>query len=89
VRDKTWVTGKITTGVSLMYTTLGLGAQVWKNWQRHSVEGVSIFMFVMLLATFGCWITYGTFKRDSNMIISNIPGAICAMLILIQTYLYS
>lgn len=81
--------GKIATAITLVYTTLGLGAQAWANYQRQSVEGVSTLMFTLLLLTSSSWICYGAIRRDYNIVISNTFGAIFVVIILIQCWIYT
>ncbi|MDB5194139.1 MAG: hypothetical protein JWN50_153 [Parcubacteria group bacterium] len=82
------VIGTIATIITLLYTVLGLPAQIRKNKQRGSVEGISLFMCIMLLLTFSSWVVYAVFKKDYYILISNLPGAICALVILFQLRLY-
>ncbi len=86
---KTENLGLIATIITLVYTLLGLPAQIWKNHQMQSVEGMSLFMCLMLFATFSSWIIYGFKKGDRYIIVSNVSGGIGVVIILIQFILYS
>jgi uncharacterized protein with PQ loop repeat len=80
--------GLIATIITLIYTALGLPAQIRKNHLNHSVSGISLFMYIMLLLTFTSWVVYAIFKKDYYILVSNAPGAICASIILFQFSIY-
>ncbi|MBX7136854.1 MAG: SWEET family sugar transporter [Oligoflexia bacterium] len=67
--------GMIAFAVSLTYTMLGLPAQIWKNHQRRSVEGLSFLMTVLLALNCASWILYGYLKHDPYMLGANL--AVC------------
>ena len=80
------IIGTTATIITLLYTVLGLPTQIIKNNKLKSVNGISRFMSVMLLLTFTSWVIYAITKNDYYILISNLPGAICALIILFQFY---
>ncbi len=72
--------------ITVAYTCLGLPAQIRKNADQKSTQGLSLFMNVMLLFTFSIWVVYGFTKRpiDWFIVASNFPGALCIIVILFQ-----
>ncbi len=80
--------GYIATGITLVYTCLGVPAQAIKHYKMKSTAGSSIFMYLMFFFTVSSWIIYALLKHDYYILASNVPGAIGASVILIQFYRY-
>ena len=76
--------------ITTVYTSFGLPVQVYKNYKNKSVEAFSLVMTLMMLLTFTSWVVYGFVKPspDYYVIVSNLPGAVCATLLLVQFALY-
>lgn len=52
-------------------TTAAVVPQIWKAWKTKEVEDVSPGMFFVLITGLGLWITYGVFKKDVPIIVTN------------------
>ena len=74
--------------ISLVYTGIGLPAQILANHRRKAMHGLSLFMNVILMFTFSIWIIYGSMKADWYIVGSNAPGLACIVIILFQFYIY-
>ena len=74
--------------ISLVYTGIGLPAQILANHRRKAMHGLLLFMNVVLLLTFSIWIIYGSMKKDWYIVGSNAPGLACIVIILFQFYIY-
>lgn len=78
----------LTVGLSLAVTGLGLTAQVRKNYQRKSVEGLSLFYFSLLAISYTCWSTYGFLQQDFVLIIPMTLGMLMSWLVTFQFFVY-
>jgi uncharacterized protein with PQ loop repeat len=83
-----WI--KITTVVlSLLVTGFGLSAQVRKNHSRRSVEGLSLFYFLLLAISYSFWSFYGMVQKDLVLIIPMTLGMIMSWIVVGQFWLYT
>jgi uncharacterized protein with PQ loop repeat len=83
------VTIKIVTVIlSLIVTGLGLTSQVYKNFKRKSVEGLSLFYFFVLAISYSFWSLYGVLLRDPVLIIPMTLGCIVSWFLVVQFYFY-
>ncbi len=82
--------GWIALVITLIYTCFGLPVQIFKNFKHKSVEGLSLFLMIMLLFTFSSWVVYAGVKPEPDwyVIASNGPGALCVLIILGQFVIY-
>jgi uncharacterized protein with PQ loop repeat len=80
--------GLIATIITTIYTIFGLPSQLLKNYRNKSVEGVSLFMSIMLVFVFLSWVLYALAKNDYYILISNTPGFIGSLVLVVQFYLY-
>jgi uncharacterized protein with PQ loop repeat len=80
------VSGWIAMIVTLVYTSLGLPAQIRTNYLNQSTSGLSLTMTILLFCTFTSWVVYAIIASPRNWFImaSNTPGAICALILLFQ-----
>jgi len=78
----------ITVVLSLLVTGLGLTAQVRKNYTRRSVEGLSLFYFVLLAISYSFWSFYGIVQKDIVLIIPMTLGMIVSWVVVGQFWLY-
>ena len=82
-----WI--KITTVVlSLLVTGLGLTSQVRKNHTRRSVEGLSMFYFLLLAISYSFWSLYGIVQKDVVLIIPMTLGMLMSWVVVAQFWLY-
>ncbi len=82
------ILGWIALIITLIYTGLGLPAQIRKNLLSRSTGGLSLFMTVLLFLTFSTWVAYGLVKPDWYIVVPNFTGAVCALVILWQFWKY-
>ncbi len=78
----------VTIVLSLLVTGLGLTAQVKKNRVRRSVEGLSLFYFLLLAISYSFWSIYGVTQRDIVLIIPMSLGMVVSWIIVCQFWLY-
>jgi uncharacterized protein with PQ loop repeat len=76
--------GWMALAITVVYTCLGLPAQITENRRKQSVEGLSLCMTVLLTLTFSSWVLYGVLKSDWYIVVSNFPGVVCAAIMLVQ-----
>jgi MtN3 and saliva related transmembrane protein len=82
------IIGIIATVITTVYTVLGIPSQLIKNYKNKSVTGVSLFMSIMLVFVFLSWVLYALVKEDYYILISNAPGFIGSMILILQFYFY-
>lgn len=80
--------GIITIVLSLIVTGLGLTAQVRKNYQRKSMEGLSFFYFTILAVSYTFWVIYGVVLQDWVLIIPMSVGSVMSWVVVGQFYLF-
>ena len=66
------ILGWIALMITLIYTGLGLPAQIRKNLISRSTGGLSLFMTVLLFLTFSPWVAYGLVKPDWYIFLSGV-----------------
>lgn len=76
----------VTVVLSLVVTGLGLTAQVRKNFERRSTEGLSIFYFCILAVSYSFWTVYGVAQGDIVLIIPMAVGAVVSWVLVAQFY---
>ncbi|MCB9814644.1 hypothetical protein H6784_04480 [Candidatus Nomurabacteria bacterium] len=74
--------------LSLAVTGLGLTSQSYKNYQRKSVEGLSVFYFSLLAISYSFWSLYGFVQKDFVLIIPMTLGAIISWVVVTQFIIY-
>lgn len=76
--------------ITVLYTCLGIPAQIRKNAQQKSTAGLSLPTYVLSLLCFAVWVVYGLLKeqKDWFIIVSNFPGAVFVAIILYQFWTY-
>ena len=67
---------------------LGIPMQIRENYKRKSTEGLKLFMIITLLFTTISWVVYSWVTKNWFIFIANVPGAVCALIILIQFKIY-
>ncbi|HJO95623.1 MAG TPA: SemiSWEET family transporter [Victivallales bacterium] len=75
--------------ITIIYTAIGLPAQIIKNFKAGTASGLSLFLFVFLFLTFTSWVVYGIFKPDWFIVVPNGLGAICAFILVCQILYYN
>jgi uncharacterized protein with PQ loop repeat len=78
----------LTVLLSLIVTGLGLTSQVYKNYSRKSVEGLSFLYFTLLAVSYSFWSFYGFSQDDLVLIIPMTLGAVVSWVLVAQFFLY-
>lgn len=78
----------ITIVLSLVVTGLGLSSQVYKNYKRKSLEGLSFFYFLVLAISYSFWSAYGIMQKDWVLIIPMSLGMLVSWVVAIQFWVY-
>ncbi len=78
----------ITVILSLIVTGLGLTSQVRKNYKRKSMEGLSMFYFIVLAISYSFWSIYGFLQKDLVLIIPMTLGMIMSWVVVFQFATY-
>jgi uncharacterized protein with PQ loop repeat len=75
---------------SFAMTLVGFPAQILENYRRKSTQGLSLVLYIMMLANYSVWLSYGFLKPipDWVLIVANIPGVLCIFISLIQFWIY-
>jgi uncharacterized protein with PQ loop repeat len=74
--------------VTVLYSICGMPAQIWNNFKNRHTVRPSLLFGVSIAATFSSWVWYGYVKADPYVFGSNCPGAICALVLLLQALFY-
>ncbi len=80
--------GIVAAVLSLVCVLLGLPAQIMKNFQKKSCEGLSFLLPFTAFLSYSSWTLYGAAKPDFFLLFSQIPGAILMLIILVQFAIY-
>jgi len=67
---------------------VGLPNQIFKNYKNQNCKGLSFWLAFFAFFSHSSWIGYGLSKPDIFLCISQIPGSIFMMIILIQFWMY-
>lgn len=76
--------------ITVIYSCIGLPAQVRKNYINKSTAGLSVFMTAVMFLTFVNWTAYALLKQppDWYIAVSNSPGIIGSLTLLCQFRIY-
>jgi MtN3 and saliva related transmembrane protein len=64
-------------------TSVGMMPQLIKTIKTKQVDELSIQMYIIYLAGFGMWITYGVIRKDIPIIATNTFSVILTMVMII------
>jgi MtN3 and saliva related transmembrane protein len=70
-------------------TACSLLPQVIKTLKEHKTEGVSVFIFILLMGGTGMWVYYGILRDDLPLIVTNAFSFALNVLMLILKIRYS
>lgn len=73
---------------SLILFVIGLPVQIYKNYKRKSVEGISLPLFLSYFAAYVIWLSYGVSLGDWPIVVTNVPATIAAAIMLYQFIVY-
>ncbi len=82
------VIGTIATIASLAIVTVGLPAQIFKNYRRKSCDGLAPSLIYSACCTYTLWSIYGWTKPDWFLVVAQTPGCVLAFILLFQLFLY-
>jgi uncharacterized protein with PQ loop repeat len=82
------VFGFCATIVSLVIILIGLPAQIYKNYKRRSVEGLSKTLFTGTVFSYLFWCLYAWTKGDAYLAWSQTPGLVLVCVLFSQFFLY-
>lgn len=69
-------------------TTSAFVPQAWLTWRRKRAEGVSLGMYIILVAGIALWLAYGLLLGALPIIIANLITLLLAVFILVMKLLY-
>ncbi len=69
---------------------IGLPMQIYKNWQRKSVAGLSLTFWTILYTNGWFWILYAFSKAQTDwyLVVANLPGLVFTSILLGQFLRY-
>ena len=74
--------------IASLTIVLGLLAQIVKNYQWKSCEGLSTHLVYSACISYTLWALYGWTKPDWHLVVSQTPGCILAFVLLFQLFSY-
>lgn len=80
--------GVFATITSLFFMAMGLPAQIWKIYDAKSTKGISLFTQCTLFLTTLSWCVYSLKISNWYILVANAPGALFALIILVQFWIY-
>jgi uncharacterized protein with PQ loop repeat len=72
---------------SLTITFIGLPCQIYKNWRDKDCH-LALELIVAAIFSYSLWSMYGWAKPDWFLAGADTPGAILALIVLLQFFLY-
>ena len=69
-------------------TSMGYLPQIFKGYKTKKLEDVSYFMPVILAAGMTLWLIYGLLLNAIAVIVANIFGVTCSILLIIMKKIY-
>ncbi len=79
--------GSITFVSSLVMASVGLPSQIWKNY-RTKTSGIALMLIILTLAVYLPRTVYTAIRQDYYILIPDLVGLVCSIVILIQHFLY-
>jgi len=73
---------------SLACVLIGPPNQIWKNYQYQSCRGLSFWFVLIGFFAYASWVGYGISKPDIFLCISQVPGSLLMLVILVQFWIY-
>ena len=74
--------------VAACLTTSAFVPQAWLTWRRKRAEGVSLFMYIIMVAGVAMWLTYGVLLHAWPIVIANVVTLLLAIFILLMKLIY-
>lgn len=82
------VIGTLTLIMGILVKVIGFPAQIKKNYDRKSTEGLSELMIVLTFVAYVLWTVHGIIKNDMVLIYGQGVGIITTGIILWQIFKY-
>ena len=70
-------------------TSLGFLPQIIKGFKTKRMKDVSMIMSILILAGMLLWLSYGIYLKDIPVIVANITGSCCLIMIIVLKARYS
>jgi len=74
--------------IAACLTTSAFIPQAWMTWRRKRADGVSLGMYLIMVAGIVMWLTYGIMLQAWPVIIANIITMLLAVFILAMKIIY-
>jgi MtN3 and saliva related transmembrane protein len=74
--------------IAACLTTGAFIPQAWMTWRRKRADGVSLGMYLIMVAGIVMWLTYGIMLQAWPVIIANIITMLLAVFILAMKIIY-
>lgn len=76
--------------ITMAYMGFGIPSQIKKNYTEQSVKGLSLRTNIFMFLSCVVWVLYAAVKVNVDwfILVPNATGGICALIILLQFYLY-
>lgn len=81
-----WGMGVIISSLALF--AIGLPVQIYRNYKRKSVEGISKPLFLLYFAAYIIWLSYGTRIGELPIIIPNSVATATGVVLMWQFWIY-
>ena len=77
--------------ITCVYTGISMPQQIFQIWKTQNAESLSLFMLVMMVATFSSWSVYALkkAKTDWYILVPNLAGSIGALVLVVLKLKYS
>lgn len=82
------ILGILATIASLVISFVGVPAQIFKNFQRKSCDGLAPQLVYTACCSYTLWGLYGWTKPDIFLMVSQTPGCLLLYILLFQLYHY-
>ncbi len=83
------IIGALTLIFGILVKVIGFPAQIKKNAERKSTEGLSTLMIVLTFFAYILWTAHGLIKKDMVLILGQGVGIITTGIILLQIIKYN
>lgn len=82
------IVGVATIVTSIAVKVIGMPHQIRENQRRRSVEGVSLPLWVLSLASYLCWTAHGLLRGDWVVVSGQALGVVFSAAVLWQIWRY-
>lgn len=82
------ILGVLAMTVSLILLSIGVPHQIYTNYKRKSVEGISPLLLFCIFFAYVLWSLYAWTKPDLFLILTQTPGSALSLILLFQLFYY-